>query len=393
MNQPHPIRVMDFRGTYKGGGGPDKTILNSAAQHDKKRVDILVAYLRDPEDRDYQIDTWAQSLGINYIDVPDRKLLDWNCISSLKRIITAKNIQLLHAHDDKTSLYGWLLKLMIPQLHIMFTCHLHSPYTRAEFSSNLAYLRFKIRRKIQIFLMNRYQKPILAVSHDTKRCITKDGVNVNDIETLHNGIDIDAWKAELGTPVLRKEFNIKEDEFLIGTVARIAQKHKDLPTFYKVAAEIRKSIPQVKFVIVGDGHGDELTKAKNTVERLGLSDSLFFTGHRSDLLDIYASLDLFLMTSLTEGLPNTILEAMAMGVPVVSTAVAGVPEVVEHNTTGYLSPIGDVQGLSRQVIKLLRDRDLIKRFQQTSRERIEKEFSFAHRVKKMEDYYEHFIAE
>ena len=393
MNQPSPIRIMDLRGTYKGGGGPDKTILNSAARHDKKRVDILVTYLRDPEDHEYQIDKWAQGLGVNYIDVPDRKLIDWNCVIKLKRIIIENNIQLLHAHDDKTSLYGWLLKLMIPKLHIMFTCHLHSPYTRNEFSSNLAYMKFKVRRKIQVFLMNRYQKPILAVSRDTKHCIIKDGFNVNDIEMLHNGIDIDAWKAEFGTPVLRKEFNIKEGEFLVGTVARIAQKHKDLPTFYKVAAQVQKSVPKAKFVIVGDGHGDQLSEARNTVRQLGLSDSFYFTGHRSDLLDIYASLDLFLMTSLTEGLPNTILEAMAMEVPVVSTAVAGVPEVVEHNKTGYLSPIRDVQGLSRQVIELLQDPELIKRFRQASRERIEKHFSFADRVKRMEDYYEHFVTE
>ena len=383
-----PIRVMDFRGTYKGGGGPDKTILNSAAQHDKDRVDVLVTYLRTPEDHEYTIDKWANQLGIKYVDVADRKLIDWGCIKSLKKIITDNNIQVLHAHDNKTALYGWILKMLLPSLNIMFTCHLHSNYSESDFPSYPSYLKFKFRRRIQIFLMNRYRKPILAVSDDTRRCVIKDGINAADIETLHNGIDINAWKPELGKPVLREELNIKEDEFLIGTVARIAKKHKDLNTFYKVAAEVRKTLPNAKFVVVGDGHGDELAEAKSTVEKLRLSNFLFFTGHRTDLLNIYASFDLFLMTSITEGLPNTILEAMAMKVPVVSTAVAGVPEILIHNQTGYLSPIRDVSSMSRQIIRLLQDKKRQNDFGNASRKRIEEYFSFENRVRTMEAYYE-----
>ena len=100
--QPLPLRVMDFRGTYKGGGGPDKTILNSAALHDTARVNVLVTYIRQPGDEEFQIADMAKSLGINYLDLVDRKLLDWSCIRQVKGLIRKEKIVLLHTHDDKT---------------------------------------------------------------------------------------------------------------------------------------------------------------------------------------------------------------------------------------------------------------------------------------------------
>jgi glycosyltransferase involved in cell wall biosynthesis len=385
------VRILDFRGTYKGGGGPDKTILNSAAQHDKSRVYIQVLYLRNPADKEYSIDKWAADLGANYLDVFDRKLIDRKCIAEIKKIIKEQNINLIHSHDEKTLLYGWIIKRAMPHIRIMYTCHLHSPYVRKDFDSLTSYLNFKLRRKVQVSLMKQYDKPLLAVSHHTKKCMIDDGLHEKDIEILHNGIDINAWRAELGTPVLKEELGVGPDEFLVGTVARIAQQHKDLSTFYRVAAEVSKKMPKVKFVIVGDGHGDEMAKAKRRVAELGMGRTFFFTGHRTDLLDIYTSLDVFLMTSLTEGLPNTVLEAMALQVPVVSTIVAGVPELISHGETGFLAPIRDVDGLSNHVTQLLSDSSLRHQFGQKARRRIEDSFSFADRVRKMEDYYERFV--
>lgn len=384
------VRILDFRGTYKGGGGPDKTILNSAIQHDPNRVYVQVLYLRNPADHEYSIDKWAAELGVNYLDVFDAKIIDRRCIERIKQIINEQNITIIHSHDEKTLLYGWLIKLSIPHLRIMYTCHLHSPYKRGDFNSLSSYMNFKLRRKAITFLMKQYHKPLLAVSHHTKHCMIKDGLNEKDIETLHNGIDTEYWCEEKGNALLRKELGLKSHEFLVGTVARIAQQHKDLGTFYKVAAQISNKMPNVKFVIVGDGYGDEMVKAKERVAELGIEHSFFFTGHRTDLLEVYTSFDVFLMTSLTEGLPNTVLEAMALEVPVVSTEVAGVPELVINNETGFLSPIRDVNSLSEHVMSLLLDPVLRQKFGKSARQRIEQGFSFGSRVRAMEGYYDFF---
>ena len=380
---------MDLRGTYKGGGGPDKTVLNSAAQHDPKRVHVLVTYLRQPDDHEFQIPQMARRLGINYVDVPDASSLDRACLKELKRLLREHELSVVHAHDDKTLLYAWLLQLTTPGLKIMYTCHSHAVYRRDQFAGLKPYLAFKLRQRIQIFLMQRYPAPVLAVSHDTKKRLADNGLSGERVAVLHNGIDVEFWRRDAGKPVLREELGIAPDTFLVGTVARITF-DKDLPTFYWVAEEVARRNPKVVFVIVGDGYGDELPMARAEVARRGLEKVVLFTGHRNDLRDIYASFDLFLMTSLTEGMPNTLLEAMALGVPSVSTRVGGIPELLGDGKEGFLAPVGDAAGLAAAVLRFIEDPALLARCGEACRLRIEKQFSFSRRVRLMEDYYGFF---
>ncbi|MDD2898195.1 MAG: glycosyltransferase [Desulfuromonadaceae bacterium] len=383
-------RVMDFRGTYKGGGGPDKTVLNSAAQHDPTRVYLFVVYIKQPDDQEFQIPEMARKIGVkNFIALPDRSTCDWQCLTQLKQIIREHDLRVVHAHDDKTLLYAWLLRFMLPHIRIMYTCHSHAVYSRNEFSSLKEYLSFKVRQKIQIFLMQRYLKPVLTVSHDTKKRLVANGLAEDGVAVLHNGIDIDFWQRSSAQPVLREELGIEPGHFLVGTVARITY-DKDLPTFYNVAEIVAKQNKNVTFVIVGDGYGDELPRAKEDVARRGLESVIRFTGHRNDLRDVYASFDLFLMTSLTEGMPNTLLEAMSLGVPAVSTDVGGIPELLEDGVGGYLSPVGDSASLAGHVIRMLQDSELLTRCGNASRTCIETKFSFERRVRKMEEYYDLF---
>lgn len=379
-------RIMDFRGTYKGGGGPDKTVLNSAARHDPQKVHVLVTYIRQPEDTEFQIPEMARQLGVNYVDVLDGSLLDRTCLRNLKYILLEHELTVIHSHDEKTLLYAWLLKCMKPGLKIMYTCHSHPIYGREAFTSIMGYLKFKLRQKVQIFLMKRYQKPIITVSHDTKKRLIMNGLDGKDVAVLHNGIDLSVWQQSNSRQLLRKELSIPDDGFLVGTVARITY-DKDLPTFYRVAQEVAARVSKVTFVIVGDGNGDELEKAREEVARRGLGQLIRFTGHRNDLKDIYSSFDVFLMTSLTEGLPNTLLEAMAMGIPAVSTEVGGVPELLEAGKSGFLAPVYDSSGLAEHVISLLIDPQLREVCGKSSRKRVEEHFSFDRRVRLMEEYY------
>ncbi|WP_319525806.1 glycosyltransferase family 4 protein [uncultured Desulfosarcina sp.] len=382
-----PVKVMDFRGTYKGGGGPDKTVLYSAFLHDKSKLDVRVVYIRDPRDKEFQIGDRARKMGLSYSEFEDRRFFDWGCIRQLAGFVRREKIRVIHSHDDKTSLYGFFVKLLVPAVQIVFTVHLHTPVQRESYPSILSYLNARFRRFTVIWLMKRYIKPVMAVSDHTRQSLADDGLPLESSITLRNCIDVDSWKRDVGRPVLRSELKLEDNTFLVGTVARIAQRHKDLPTFYRVAAKVCKQLDNVRFVIVGDGYGDLLKKAQREVRKLGLDHKLHFTGHRNDLFDIYRSFDLFLMTSFTEGMPNTVLEAMAMEVPVISTRVAGVPELVEDGKTGVLCPIGDVEALSQAVVALLGNREMLESFASTGRRRIEAHFDFKKRVKALENYY------
>lgn len=384
-----PVRVMDFRGTYKGGGGPDKTVLNSAALHDPEIIDVLVTYIKQPDDDDFQIPQMAAERGLNYVDLVDRGAFDLKCLFGLRRLIKQHRIQVLHTHDDKTLLYGAALRLFVPGLRLLHTCHSHAIYGHETFSSTLSWYKFQLRKKILLFLMKCHHKPILTVSENTRQRLIASGLTPATVQVLHNGIDIDKWSRRGARKVLRKELGLTGDQLLVGTVARITY-DKDLPTFFAVAKQVVEKTPGTVFVIVGDGYGDELEQAEAEVEQAGLSDVIKFTGHRTDLKNIYASFDLFLMTSLTEGMPNTVLEAMSLELPVVSTNVGGLPELVEEGVSGLLTPVGDVAALSGAVIRLLNDLTQRQVFAQAARKRIELNFDFSNRVKSMEDLYKRF---
>lgn len=383
------VRVMDLRGTYKGGGGPDKTVLNSAALHDPEKVYVLVTYLRAPWDKEFQIPEIAARLQINYTDLYDRSFLDPGCLWRLAALVRKHRITVVHSHDDKTLLYAWLLTLLLPGIRIMHTCHSHWVGGRDDFPSLASFLSFTSRQRVEIFLMRRHLEPILTVSSDTGRRLVANGLPAGGVTVLHNGIDTRLWSREKAVPVLRRELSLPEGGLLVGTVARITPE-KDLATFYKVAALVAREFPGTRFAIVGDGYGDDLSAARREVARLGLDDTIHFTGHRTDLPDIYASFDVFLMTSVTEGMPNTLLEAMALAVPCVATAVGGVPELLQHGRGGFLAPAGAAGELARQVLTLLNSPELRTEFGAASRARIEDKFTFDRRVRLMEEYYAWF---
>lgn len=391
MDKGQPVRIMDLRGTYKGGGGPDKTILLSAHKHAPDRFYVLVTYLRDPSDTEFEIDQRARRLGIDYVDLPDAKILDWGCVLRLNALVREHRLGVVHAHDEKSSLYAFLLKLLNPGLRTMFTCHLYSVYGSDHFPSLKEYLSYRLRKALCFFLLSRAHRPILAVSEAVKSTLVAEGLGPAEVDTLHNGIDHQYWQRKNGTPKLRAELGVPADAPLVGTVARISYQ-KDLPTFYRVAAAVRSRVPNVRFVIVGEGAGRLLEAARREAAELGVADFLYFTGHRNDLLDIYASLDVFLMTSISEGLPNTVLEAMATELPVISTSVDGVPELVVDGETGFLCPVRDVAGLADRVVEVVTDAPLRQRLAAKGRERVLAHFSFDERVRKMEQYYEAQLA-
>ena len=369
---------MELRGTYKGGGGPDKTILLSAVKHDKKRYYILVIYLREPKDNDFQIGAMVARLGVaNYVEVLDRSKLDLKCLVELNRLLRSNNIQIIHVHDPKTILLGFLLKLLNPKIKIMYTAHgwmLNTDYDR-------------LKQKLEFLMLRSYPMHI-AVSEATKKLMIESGIKPDTIKVLYNSIDTDYWKNDGSLSTVREEFGLSNKSLIVGTVGRLSQE-KGLPTFFKVVRNVINVYPNACFLIVGDGKGTIVDDLHQLVKEMGISGSVIFTGHRTDLRNIYLSFDLFLTTSLTEGLPNTVLEAMAIEVPVVATRVGGVPELVVDGQTGILCDTDDVDGITEVVLGLLSDFRQRQEFALNGRKRIVEKFSFDKRLESIETYYEY----
>jgi glycosyltransferase involved in cell wall biosynthesis len=144
--------------------------------------------------------------------------------------------------------------------------------------------------------------------------------------------------------------------------------------------------------IYGEGKDSvTLGQLQRLAAELGIAERVHFPGYRENLLPVYAAFDMFCLSSRREGLPNSILEAMAMGLPVVTTDVAGAKELVLDGQTGYVLPQGDVLGIARTLISLADNEALQRQMSQAGRERVEREFSFMARLQCVESLYENIL--
>jgi glycosyltransferase involved in cell wall biosynthesis len=160
---------------------------------------------------------------------------------------------------------------------------------------------------------------------------------------------------------------------------------KDYPNFFRAAQILLAERQDLYFVIAGKGPLEE--ELRNQVRSMGLQDRVLFLGHHHDVRQVYEMMDVYVLSSLREGLPNTVLEAMAMEVPIVSTAVDGVAEAVTHEREALLVPPCDPAALAGAVRRILDDPALGRRLSQAARQKVETEFSFSNRMRQVENIY------
>jgi glycosyltransferase involved in cell wall biosynthesis len=232
---------------------------------------------------------------------------------------------------------------------------------------------------------------LIAVSHATKAEMIDAGISPDAITVIHNAIDTDTWTRGHAVTDLRDELGLRGAFPVVGYVGRIMPE-KDLETWLRAAAVLARGQANARFVLVGDGRdGETRTELERLAAELGIADRVIFTGYRSDLLAVYATFDMFLLTSRREGLPNSLLEAMAMALPVVTTDVAGAKELVVDRETGFVLPQGDVEGIAAALGALTNNERLRRDMSAAGRARIEAEFSFARRLERIEDLYERIV--
>jgi len=166
---------------------------------------------------------------------------------------------------------------------------------------------------------------------------------------------------------------------VIGMTARVSAQ-KDYVTLARAAKRVLDGVPDARFVIVGDherhdAHREHYALVQRELARLGVADAFVFTGFRSDVARVMGAFDVFVLSTHFEGLPLVILEAMAMELPVVATAVNGIPELITSDSVGLLAPHEDEEKLAGQLLALLRDPARARRVAAGGRELVERQFS------------------
>jgi glycosyltransferase involved in cell wall biosynthesis len=232
----------------------------------------------------------------------------------------------------------------------------------------------------------RMHRQVIAVSNEVAASIRRYAGTRVPIRVVQNGLTLERFRREEHDAAgARQALGVAPGAPLVGTVA-VFRVQKRLDVWLRVAERVRRRCPAARFVIVGDG---PLKKEVETqIEALGLGDCVKLTGLLEDVRPLLAAMDVYLMSSDFEGLPIALLEAMAMEVPPVATAVGGIPEVLTPGSGGTVVPKGEIEALASDVEALLRMPEAERRARgAASRRRVAEAFSSNRMMREIESVY------
>jgi sugar transferase (PEP-CTERM/EpsH1 system associated) len=237
---------------------------------------------------------------------------------------------------------------------------------------------------------SRLDDRVIAVCESARQAeIKRARVPPDKVVTIYNGIDPERFiTSDPQPPEVRKILGVPAKAPLLGLVARL-HRQKGLGDLLTAVAWVRERVPDVRLLLIGEGELRDELEAQ--ARALGLSGAVIFAGTRTDVAEIVAALDIFVLPSLWEGTSNAVLEAMAAGLPIVATAVGGTPEVVVDGVTGLLVPPRDPSALAGALVTLLHDADLRHRMGRAGRERVKQYFSLERMVRRTEALYEELL--
>lgn len=210
------------------------------------------------------------------------------------------------------------------------------------------------------------------------------GLDETRVVSIPTGVDLGIFRTPLPSKTIKADLGLSTQDFIVGTVGFIRYE-KGLNYFVDAAGLVLQRHPEVKFLLVGEGPEEENLNRK--IEDMGLAKSIVLTGFRKDIPELLATMNVFVLSSIEEGLPQTLTQAMAMQRPVVATDVGSVGEVVKHGTTGLLVPPRNFKALAESITVLIQDQALREALGRAGRDLIVKSYSMESMLDQTEDLY------
>lgn len=356
-------------------GGPEKQIIEHLKILDKEKYSGHVASFFEGNKTANEILDVAEQAGIQNHGIRMRNPLDFRAISQLKHLIKSYDIDLICAHGYKSAVLSWIVSKALRIPAIAFS---HG-YTTENFK--VAVYEWLERRALE------HLDGVITVSAAQKTRLDNFKVKYRKCWVVHNAT---AVKPRLPEANLKsresvcKEFSIAADKKLAVIAGRLSPEkaHTILLDAVKMLGD---KLDDTVILICGDGSCREMLEEK--VKTLGLSDRCIFTGFRRDMETFYQAMDFMILSSLTEGLPLVVLEAMANAKPVVSTAVGGVPEVIEDGVNGYLVQPNDAKSLASGIERAISDFARFETLGTNAYSLIKEKFSFTIHAEKIQNIY------
>lgn len=364
-----PPRVLWFiKGL--GLGGAERMLVDALPHHDRSAFALEVAYLL-PRKGFLAGQVQAHGVPVRCLGVGSNAAM-WRAVPVLRRVLRREAFALVHAHLPMAGVVA-RLAARGTGVRVLYTEHnLQERYHPA----------MRLANRIT-FGMN---AGVIAVSEDVRRSLARQGLESRaPVSVIPNAVPVPRVSEEGGRGAqIRRELGIAPDAVVVGAVA-VFRRQKRLLDWLAVAGRVCGELPGVTFLLAGDG--PIMPQVRAEAARLGLGGRLILPGFRPDGRAVLGAVDVFLMTSEFEGLPIALLEAMALGKPVVATAVGGIPEAVTESREGFLLPVGEVGALAERLARLARDGDLRCRMGAAAAETARARFDLAANVRRIEEIY------
>jgi glycosyltransferase involved in cell wall biosynthesis len=296
-----------------------------------------------------------------------------SAIRSFRAILARERPALLHVNSSRDSWIGGLAaRLVSPRVKVVRSRHISTPLNRSLAT------RF-LYRTLMDFV-------IVTGSELTRRgLIERDGLAPDSVAAFPIGIDIGQFTPGPPERDLRRELSLPPGHRLVGLISYL-RSYKGHEYFIEAAARALPRAKDVTFLIVGEG--PEEPRLRERIASLGLSERVRMLGFREDLLNVFRSLDLFVIPSVEgDTIPQVLMQALAMGLPVVSTTVGSIPDVVQDGTTGFVVPPRDTEALAGRVLALLDDPSLRKEMGRRGRALVERDYSLSRMLERLEEVY------
>ncbi|SLN69241.1 glycosyltransferase [Oceanibacterium hippocampi] len=372
-----PVGILHTRIVSGAGGGPEKTILNSPRHLDPARYRAIACYLHAPGDSEFSvIEARARERDCPLIGIGDAGALSPRTLWRLARICREEKIGIWHGHDYKTNLIGVLLR---PLLGFRLVTTMHGWVTHTS--------RTGLYYAIDRWTLPRHHA-VVAVSDDLFAAGRSAGVAEDRMHLIENAIDTEEFRRRVPAEDAPGR-QTPPGRLVIGAVGRLSGE-KGFDLLIEAVGGLIRDGHDLELRIAGEG--PERLSLEAQIAALGLADRVRLLGFAQDTRSLFEGFDIFCLSSHREGLPNVILEAMAMEVPILSTRVGGMPAFGRDDGDMRLVDPGSAEGLREGLAPLCSDAALRRRLAVAARERVEREHSFTRRMALMQAVYDKVLA-
>lgn len=372
-----PISVLHLRDTYEIGG-PGKTILETYRFIDQNRFRLqLGIFLRQGEAQDSPFIREAKRIGMPVLFITGLHQYDPRMIFRVNELVKNQRIDIVHTHEVKSDVIAYLASRIQP-VPIITTLH--------------GWIGNNLKGKVFIALdkrIARYFDRAIAVSRQIEQDLLEAGVPQNKIHLLHNAIVVENYRRKGLRGVLQEVIGRPVESPVIASVGRLSLEkgHADL---IDALALVKKTGHKVSLVLIGDG--PERANLVRRIENHGLQEAVHLPGYVQAPQRLLEEVDLMVLPSHTEGLPNAALEALLMEVPVLATRVGGTPEVIIDGETGRLVAPRSPSELADGILEFLASPESWKQMARRGKKMVQTHFDFRARTRKLEVIYEEMLS-